>query len=112
MKTTLCTVLGGTLLAMSLGAFAGDEQMGKASTPTMDSNHDGMISKDEFMTYHEKMWMQMKKDSNGMVDAKTMRMQMHGQMMGDKGTMSHDSRMKDKDTSSADKAMPEDKMSH
>ena len=31
----------------------------------MDTNKDGMISKDEFMKYHADMWDQMTKDSNG-----------------------------------------------
>jgi Ca2+-binding EF-hand superfamily protein len=31
----------------------------------MDTDNDGMISKDEFMKYHSDMWDQMTKDSNG-----------------------------------------------
>ncbi len=44
------------------------------SAKAMDTDNDGMISKDEFMKYHSDMWDQMTKDSNGtmsMSDAKT-----------------------------------------
>jgi hypothetical protein len=37
---------------------------------TMDSNGDGMISKDEFMKHHEAMFDKMKKGTNGMVSLK------------------------------------------
>ena len=46
----------------------------------MDTNHDGMISKAEFMKYHESMFARMKKGSNGMVSMKDMEM-MHDGMM-------------------------------
>jgi Ca2+-binding EF-hand superfamily protein len=35
------------------------------SAKAMDTDNDGMISKDEFMKYHSDMWDQMTKDSNG-----------------------------------------------
>jgi|HubBroStandDraft_6_1064221.scaffolds.fasta_scaffold1729768_1 Ca2+-binding EF-hand superfamily protein len=35
------------------------------SAKAMDADHDGMISKDEFMKYHSDMWDKMTKDSNG-----------------------------------------------
>jgi len=35
------------------------------SAKAMDADSNGMISKDEFMTYHAAMWDQMTKDSNG-----------------------------------------------
>jgi Ca2+-binding EF-hand superfamily protein len=35
------------------------------SAKAMDTDNDGMISKDEFMKYHADMWDQMTKDSNG-----------------------------------------------
>jgi len=54
----------------------------------LDTNHDGMISKKEFMKYHEDMWAKMKKNKSGMVDMKDMEM-MHGSMMKD-GTMMKD----------------------
>ena len=58
----------------------------------MDTNHDGMISKKEFMKHHEAMWAQMKKNKSGMVDMKDMEM-MHDRMMKD-GAMK-DGAMKD-----------------
>ena len=42
----------------------------------MDANNDGMISKDEFMKYHESMYDRMKKDANGMISIKDMPMMM------------------------------------
>jgi len=56
---------------------------------SMDTNGDGKISKEEYMAYYEKMWMSMKKDSSGMVDAKSMMMQ-HDAMMKNQ-SMSKDS---------------------
>jgi coproporphyrinogen III oxidase len=35
------------------------------SAKAMDTDNDGMISKDEFMKYHSDMWDKMTKDSNG-----------------------------------------------
>ncbi len=32
----------------------------------MDTNHDGMVSKEEFMAYHEAMWNKMKRNPAGM----------------------------------------------
>lgn len=45
----------------------------------MDTNKDGMISKEEFMTSHEAMYDGMKKNKDGMVDVKEMR-RMHERM--------------------------------
>ena len=42
----------------------------------MDSNNDGMISKEEFMKHHESMYDKMKKGSNGMVSMKDMQTMM------------------------------------
>lgn len=47
----------------------------------MDSNNDGMISKEEFMKHHESMYDKMKKGSNGMVSTKDMQMMMDDMMM-------------------------------
>jgi hypothetical protein len=63
----------------------------------MDTNHDGMISKKEFMNFHEEMWAKMKKNKSGMVDIKDME-QMHNGMMKDgtiKDGMMKDGPMKD-----------------
>ena len=47
----------------------------------MDTNNDGMISKEEFMKHHESMYDKMKKGSNGMVSTKDMQMMMDDMMM-------------------------------
>jgi hypothetical protein len=39
----------------------------KFSAKAMDADHDGTITKDEFMKYDEAMWDKMKKDKNGMM---------------------------------------------
>jgi EF hand len=49
----------------------------KAKMDAMDANHDGMISKEEFMKYHETMYDHMQKNKDGMVDMKSMGMMHH-----------------------------------
>lgn len=61
---------------MSMGTAMGM----KMDMKMMDMNGDGMISKEEFMKYHESMFDKMKKDSNGMVSMKDMHMMMDGMM--------------------------------
>jgi hypothetical protein len=39
----------------------------KFNAKAMDADHDGTITKDEFMKYDEAMWDKMKKDKNGMM---------------------------------------------
>ena len=75
-------------LASTTFAVAAMEEM---DMKAMDANHDGMVSKAEYMKYHEAMWSKMKK-KNGMVDVNDMG------MMGDgmaKGGMAKDSMAKD-----------------
>jgi Ca2+-binding EF-hand superfamily protein len=76
----------GTLIAASLSAFAMDETMHpmpmKMALKAMDTNNDGMISKDEFMKYHEMKFAQMKKNKDGLVDINDM-MTMHKEMKDD-----------------------------
>ena len=48
----------------------------------MDTDGDGMISKDEFMKYHEQMYDGMKKNANGMVELKTMSTMHHSSGKG------------------------------
>jgi Ca2+-binding EF-hand superfamily protein len=95
MKMAILAVVSMALLGLSFASVADDSMMSHDHMMTMmkemDTNGDGKISKEEFMAYHEKMWMKMKKDSNGMVDAKSMMMQMmHNGTMSDKN-MSKDS---------------------
>lgn len=93
MKKAIIAVVGSALLGLGLTAVADDAMMNHEHMMTMmkamDTNGDGKVSKEEYMAYYEKMWMGMKKDSNGMVDEKSMMMS-HGGMMKDSG-MSKDS---------------------
>ena len=79
---------------VATSAFAADGMKHDMMMKSMDSNSDGMVSKKEFMKYHEHMWAKMKKDKSGMVSMKDMEM-MHGEMMKD-GGMAKDGMMKDK----------------
>jgi len=82
-------LLGTTFVATA--AFAMDDPKPRGmmmDMNVMDTNHDGMISKQEFMKYHEKMWAMMKKNKSGMVNIKDMEM-MHAGMMQD-GSMMKD----------------------
>lgn len=74
MKNIVCALAGSLLLGTSIGVIAGEDmKMGMdMKIKMMDVNSDGMISKAEYMAYHEKMWSNMKKDSMGMVDSKMM----------------------------------------
>jgi aminopeptidase C len=94
MNKVLSILFGAALAgAAASGAAADNMKQGKGMAmgmdmKMMDTNKDGMISKDEFTKHHEAMWEKMKKNKNGMVDMKDMNM-MHSEMM--KG----DSMMKD-----------------
>ena len=61
-----------------MGAFAFAQDMRKQDAPSrfdmkkMDTNGDGMVSKDEYMSYHESIYNSMKKGSNGMVSTRDM----------------------------------------
>ena len=81
------------LLAASLSGCAQDSMMmrhgstqggagmkGGMDMKMMDTDNDGMISKQEFIKHHESMYDKMKKGSNGMVSLKDMQM-MHDMMM-------------------------------
>jgi hypothetical protein len=85
----LFSILLGTALAGPALGMDMDMDM-----KTMDTNKDGMISKQEFMKYHEAMWEKMKKDNMGMVDVKEME-RMHGEMMKGDGMMKDHKMMKD-----------------
>jgi hypothetical protein len=73
------------LTSVSISAVAMDDMKPRGmmmDMKAMDTNHDGMISKKEFMKFHEDMWAKMKKNKSGMVDMKDMEM-MHDGMMKD-----------------------------
>ena len=88
------------LTGVSISAVAMDDMKPQGmmmDMKAMDTNHDGIISKKEFMKFHEDMWAKMKKNKSGMVDMKDMEM-MHEGMMKDgamKGGMMKDGAMKD-----------------
>jgi hypothetical protein len=75
-------VIAAALLAgTSLSFAATDMKM------SMDTNQDGMVSKQEFLSYHEAMFDKMDKSGKGMVPVKDMEMSMRGQMMrGDRAS--------------------------
>lgn len=89
----ICFAMG--LAGVSISAVAMDDMKSQGmmmEMKAMDINHDGMISKEEFMKFHEDMWAKMKKNKSGMVDIKDMEL-MHGGTMKD-GAMK-DGMMKD-----------------
>ena len=92
MNKLAAAFVAASIIAVSLPALAMEMDM-----KAMDMNGDGMISKDEFMKYHEAMYDKMKKGSNGMVSMKDMQMMSaHDGMMKDgKPMMKGDSMMKD-----------------
>src|SRR5207237_6113226 len=88
------------LASASISAVAMDEMKSQGmmmDMKAMDTNHDGMISKKEFMKFHEDMWAKMKKNKSGMVDMKDMEMMHEGMTKDDamKGGMMKDGAMKD-----------------
>ena len=92
MNKLLLALVASACVSISLSAFAADDMKHSKDMmmKMMDANSDGMISKDEFMKHHEKMYESMKKNKEGMIDMKDMKM-MHDGMMKD------DAMMKDKD---------------
>ena len=76
MKTLLSAVLGLALMGACHATLAADEPAKGCEMPSMDLNGDGFVSHDEFTKHHETMWSNMKKNTAGQVDMKTMRGQM------------------------------------
>ena len=99
MNKLLSILLGAAFVSAAASVAAADDmKQGKGMAmgmdmKMMDTNKDGMISKEEFMKHHEAMWEKMKKNKNGMVDIKDMNM-MHDMMMKDDKMMKGDG-MKD-----------------
>ena len=95
MHRLLCIFFAMGLASVGISAVAMDDMKPQGmmmEMKAMDTNHDGMISKKEFMKFHEEMWAKMKKNKSGMVDIKDMEL-MHNGMMKD-GAMK-DGAMKD-----------------
>lgn len=93
----LTTYMAVALIGASASSMAMDDmKMSKnMDMKAMDTNGDGMISKDEFMKYHEMMYDKMKKNKTGMVDIKEMEMMHHDMEMRKKGKpMDKDDMMK------------------
>jgi len=59
----------------------------------LDTNSDGMISKEEFVKHHETMYDKLKKNSKGMVDIKDMEA-MQKKMTSSHKDMAHDDKKK------------------
>lgn len=99
MNKLLSILLGAALASVAVSVAAADDtKQGKGMAmgmdmKMMDKNGDGMISKDEFTKHHDAMWQKLKKNKNGMVDIKDMKM-MHDTMMKDDKMMKGDG-MKD-----------------
>jgi hypothetical protein len=86
MYTKKVVLIAAALFATS--AFAMDEMKSSdmaMNMKMMDANHDGMISKQEYMAYHENMWMKMS-DSKPEMSMKDMQMK-HEKMMKDSSPM-------------------------
>lgn len=101
MNKTNLLVIAFALVATGCTAIAADEKKAGAGMmgsgmmgnmmKKMDSNADGMLSKDEFMKGHEQMFDRMK-GQNGMIAMNDMPMNCMG-MMGEGGMMGQDHQM-------------------
>lgn len=104
MKIFSSTLVVAALMCTSTFAFANDEMkhdgmmhdgMMQEGMKAMDTNGDGMISKDEFMKFHEAKFDKLPKNKDGMVMMKDMEMMHHDKMMKhDAKMMKHDDMMK------------------
>lgn len=95
-KSTL--LLAAALLGAGTSAVAADDMKMdmKMDMKSMDANGDGMISKEEFMKFHEAMFDKMKKNKAGMVDVKELEMMHHKMEMMHKDDMkTHDMKTHD-----------------
>ena len=76
MRKAISLVAMAAMLAAGATALAKDDMTMRQTMDfkMMDTNGDGMISRDEYMAYHESMWMKMKRNKDGMVMMKDMGM--------------------------------------
>lgn len=69
--TKILSLCAAAILMSAGAAYAATEDFAHGNmhfdAKAMDTDHDGMISKDEFMKQHEAMWGKMKKDKDGMI---------------------------------------------
>lgn len=94
-KSTLAVA---TLMCISSVAFAHHEE-GRDHMKAMDTNGDGMISKDEFMKASQDHWDKMPKNKDGMVVIADMEKMHEDKMMKHEG---HDAMMKKSDPAKKD----------
>ncbi len=73
--TTSRIIVAAMLLAGTTASFAAAHAN---KMNTMDTNGDGMVSKQEFISHHEAMFDKMDKGGKGMVPMKDMEMSMRG----------------------------------
>jgi hypothetical protein len=64
MNKLICSVFAATLCLSAISATAGTSSNSKVSK-MMDQNRDGMVTKDEYMTYHGKAYSKMKQSKGG-----------------------------------------------
>ena len=85
MNKLVATMCSAALLSASAAAVAMDDMKEDSMKMMMmmDTNHDGMISKTEFMNHQTMMWEKMKKNKDGMVIMKDMKMMDMGGMHDD-----------------------------
>lgn len=104
MKTITMTALAVALLSTGLPASAADsmklmkkDRMSMSKDmKAMDTNGDGMISKEEYMKHSEMMFEGMQKNKDGMIDMKHMSMTKGGSMMKSEPMMKGDAMKADK----------------
>lgn len=92
MTKSISLLLAAGLLGASVSAFAQNDDKPMVETDTsmsmkmkaMDTNGDGMVSREEFMKYHEDMYGAMPANADGMVDMKPMMKRQNRMMMGGK----------------------------
>jgi len=76
MRKPIAVLIASAFLLGGISAHAADEKKPMAmDVKKMDSNSDGMISKDEYMKYQEAKFDSMK-DKNGMISVKDMQKMM------------------------------------
>lgn len=97
MKTIKSVLVAMAFMCTPMLAFAQagmmHEDMGASQMKSMDTNGDGLISKDEFMKAHEAKWDAMQKNKDGMVSIADME-----KMHRDKMMKHREMRMKQDDT--------------
>src|SRR5512144_468672 len=90
MNKLASSLLASALMCTATMAFAHDDtpHHGMHShMASMDTNGDGLISKEEFMAFHQTMWDKLPKNKDGMVSMKDLENMHHDRMMKHDGMM-------------------------